>query len=285
MNLVRLKRELGLIVDNSALEASYKDWLNDAVLEIASDFELPDLRLIEPVIFHIKDDEWLYDLPKEYDAWVTATSYVIGDRVEEGDAAYECILGHTAGAASQPGTGASWATYWVVLWEGLYYYHKKLFAARNGDDCRITIHKDIQRIIASDPDHDETDTYVSTVGVQDNNDGGKLATYPMCDDELSLWFYRLPTPMDSEDDEPEGIPAQFHAQVLIPKVVVQNFEIINSMAIKPLTQNIAYWHERLRLGLYGEPRGQIGLINFLAKGKSTRTHGGSDPLGGSTWLT
>ena len=281
MNLARLKRELGLIVDNSALEASYKDWLNDAVLEIASDFELPDLKLIEPVIFHTQDDEWLYDLPKEYGDWVTSHAYVIGDRVENDGDAYECILGHTSGALDdEPGTGAVTATYWELHYEGIYYYHKKLFAVRNGDDCRVTIYKDIQRIIASDPDHDETDTYVSTVGVQDNNDGGKLATYPMCDDELSLWFYRHPTPMDSEDDEPEGIPAQFHAQVLLPKVVVQNFEIINSMAIKPLTQNIGYWQERLRRGLYGEARGQIGMVNFLAKGRSLRRHGGRDPLGG-----
>jgi hypothetical protein len=46
-------------------------------------------------------------------AWVTATDYALGDFVNDGVLVYRCILAHTSGAASQPGVGGSWATYWI----------------------------------------------------------------------------------------------------------------------------------------------------------------------------
>lgn len=48
-------------------------------------------------------------------AWVTSTSYNVGDGVSQSGSSYVCILAHTSGAASQPGIGGSWATYWNVI--------------------------------------------------------------------------------------------------------------------------------------------------------------------------
>ncbi|MBK8051092.1 MAG: hypothetical protein IPK16_30735 [Anaerolineales bacterium] len=41
----------------------------------------------------------------------TATMVV----VTNGGSYYRCILAHTSGASSEPGVGASWATYWDLL--------------------------------------------------------------------------------------------------------------------------------------------------------------------------
>lgn len=48
-------------------------------------------------------------------AWTTPTSYVVSDRVENGGACYYCILDHMSSASDEPGTGANWETYWMVL--------------------------------------------------------------------------------------------------------------------------------------------------------------------------
>jgi hypothetical protein len=47
--------------------------------------------------------------------WVTATAYATSDAVTYNGSTYFCILAHTSGASTQPGIGASWATYWEVL--------------------------------------------------------------------------------------------------------------------------------------------------------------------------
>lgn len=48
------------------------------------------------------------------DTWLTATYYRDGNFVTDTAVVYRCILAHTSAAASRPGSGASWATYWVV---------------------------------------------------------------------------------------------------------------------------------------------------------------------------
>ena len=47
-------------------------------------------------------------------AWATSTGYTAGVEVANDNAYYICIANHTSGAASEPGTGASWKTYWAL---------------------------------------------------------------------------------------------------------------------------------------------------------------------------
>ena len=51
-------------------------------------------------------------------AWVLTTVYAVNDCVENDGSGYVCIVGHTASATDEPGTGASWETYWDLLVEG-----------------------------------------------------------------------------------------------------------------------------------------------------------------------
>lgn len=47
------------------------------------------------------------------DAWASGTVYAAYDYVQNDGLIYRCLSGHTAAAGNEPGTGASWATYWV----------------------------------------------------------------------------------------------------------------------------------------------------------------------------
>ena len=48
-------------------------------------------------------------------AWLTATAYAVNDGTSNGGSSYICTQAHTSGASTEPGVGASWATYWSVL--------------------------------------------------------------------------------------------------------------------------------------------------------------------------
>jgi hypothetical protein len=47
--------------------------------------------------------------------WLTATAYVVGNYVTNGDARWRCISDHTSGASTEPGVGASFATVWAPV--------------------------------------------------------------------------------------------------------------------------------------------------------------------------
>jgi hypothetical protein len=49
--------------------------------------------------------------------WVTATAYSEGDAVSHNGSSYVARQDHTSGATSEPGVGASWETYWMLLVE------------------------------------------------------------------------------------------------------------------------------------------------------------------------
>jgi len=48
-------------------------------------------------------------------AWLTATAYAVNDGASNGGSSYICTQAHTSGAGTEPGVGASWATYWSTL--------------------------------------------------------------------------------------------------------------------------------------------------------------------------
>ncbi|MDV2964541.1 glycosyl hydrolase family 28-related protein [Nitratireductor aquimarinus] len=48
-------------------------------------------------------------------AWATATAYDANDTVSNGGSSYICVSAHTSDAASEPGVGGSWGTYWDLV--------------------------------------------------------------------------------------------------------------------------------------------------------------------------
>lgn len=218
MNFSRLKQELGFPTHDSALAAMAGDWLNDAVLELAADFELPKLKLKEATTLTVTETDWLYDLPATY--------------------------------------------------------HKKLFKVRDSNGDKVSIFKDIDVIDDEDYDHDDTGDHVTMVAFEDS----KIAIYPKAAEDLPLWFYRLPVDMSVDGDTPDGIPAAYHERVLLAKVIIKNFRLLMDMAVDMPHKSLDYWQKRYQEGLYSNSYGDIGMINFFAKNKRIKRHGGRNPL-------
>ena len=66
MKLSELEEEIGLIVNDTSLTTMYQRWINEAVLDIAEDLALPALRLTSPATLDITEDDWEYDVPKNF---------------------------------------------------------------------------------------------------------------------------------------------------------------------------------------------------------------------------
>jgi hypothetical protein len=66
MNLGELELALRRAVQDRSLEDFFTGWINNAILELAADFELPALKLRAPVPLTITTTDWLYDLPVDF---------------------------------------------------------------------------------------------------------------------------------------------------------------------------------------------------------------------------
>ncbi|MDI6854395.1 MAG: hypothetical protein QME75_12420 [Deltaproteobacteria bacterium] len=218
MNLEELEQELDVIIQEASLKPHFRTWLNQAVEEVAADFHLPGLKLLEPHPLPVSTDKWLYDLPENF--------------------------------------------------------HKEVFRVRRGNMEPVALLRTMADLDRLDPDHDELGPQVTRAAAE----AGRIGVFPKADDTLWLWYWRKPTPMERPQDEPDGIPPAFHYRVLIPKVVIKNFKLLQDLMVQPPHPSLAWWQEEYRSGLFGSPRGDIGMINFFARAKGPRRHGGRDPL-------
>jgi len=50
--------------------------------------------------------------------WISATSYLVDDAVENDGSSYICIQEHTSFAGNEPGAGGSWEAYWDLFAQG-----------------------------------------------------------------------------------------------------------------------------------------------------------------------
>jgi hypothetical protein len=66
MNLGELEVAINLALDDRSLEENIKPWINNAILELAADFELPALKRRTPYSLTLTEDNWLFDLPADF---------------------------------------------------------------------------------------------------------------------------------------------------------------------------------------------------------------------------
>jgi hypothetical protein len=90
--------------------------------------------------------------------------------------------------------------------------------------------------------------------------------------------YKKPTDLSLNTDELTCIPSQYHARVVIPKVVIIGYHLLMDMAVNPPEKSLQWWIGKYRAGLYGEIGGDIGMLNCLARDKGVRRTGGRDPI-------
>jgi hypothetical protein len=155
-------------------------------------------------------------------------------------------------------------------------FQKQLFRAANSEFSPINIMPDLNDLDNRDLDHDDTGDHVTAMAVRDQ----MIGVYPLAAESIKLWYYKLPAVLDAGSDIPTCIPAAYHSRVIISKVVVKNFRALQDMVIDAPHQSIMFWQSEYKKGLYGEPYGDIGMVNFLAREKPPRRHGGRDPIGG-----
>lgn len=55
----------------------------------------------------------------EHGDWATGQNYIVGDILQNDGGSYYCKLQHLSAAENEPGTGASWTTYWRIFAQGL----------------------------------------------------------------------------------------------------------------------------------------------------------------------
>ena len=229
MNLEALEASLGEFVEDSKLAQSFGQKLNDTILELAGDFELPALKLLDPVPLTVDGTKWLWPMPDSF--------------------------------------------------------HKKLSRVENSSITpwgRIHIHRDIEDLTRHNPAHDTTGDHVTGVATAMQGAGWVLGIHPLplAAEALQLWFYRKPAILVKPADAPDCMPPEYHYRVIVVKTVLKNFRMFTDAIEDGPMKSLTYWEELYRRGLYGEPRGDIGLVNYLAKLKGgPRRHGGRDPIG------
>jgi hypothetical protein len=163
-------------------------------------------------------------------------------------------------------------------------FQKKLFRCYNATGSPVAILERLEELERLDWDHDEAGDHISHIAVLEQGDVKQIAYYPKADETVQLWFYEKPALLVKDGDSPACIPREYHGPVIIPDVVVKNFELLQDMVKDVPFTSLKYWMERKRIGIYGGPAGEIGFINWLVKSRGgPRRHGGRDPIGGRGW--
>jgi hypothetical protein len=166
-------------------------------------------------------------------------------------------------------------------------FQKKPFKVFNGDflaypgnpfASRIWLCHDWDELDRKDITHLETGERVTHAAFQTVGMDSRVGIYPRANDTLYVWYYKRPPKLVDNRDEPRWMPEDYHYRVIVPKVIIKNFQLLQDLIKDAPHQSLAYWEEQYKKGLYGEMRGDIGLVHFLARNKQPRRHGGRDPL-------
>lgn len=153
-------------------------------------------------------------------------------------------------------------------------YMKNLFKCYDSDYNKIAIKRELGDIDSIDIDHDETGDNVTTVAVRDR----QIGIYPMAAESIKLWFYEYPTDLVDPGNELTCIPKQYHSRVVLSKVIIKNYHLLQDMTENPPHKSLQWWKANYRAGLYGERGGDIGMLNCFARDKKPKRTGGRNPL-------
>jgi len=151
MNLEQMEKELAVIIQDASLQPQFRAWINNAILEIAADFDLPTLRLIEPATFPVTETSWLFALPETFhkklfraadSKWSHITvknqerpleiDYL--DRVDPG---HQRVDKHVEMAAAANFGGVNYLGVYPRATESIYlwFYEKPVELKKPGDSC------------------------------------------------------------------------------------------------------------------------------------------------------
>ena len=231
MNLQTMEDWLDTITKEAALKPFYADWLNDALFELALDFEFPTLKRLLPETVTVDDSTWVWSMPSDY--------------------------------------------------------HKKLFRCAfvdtDGRQKEVTVFD--RREDLEYRDHTQTGPNVTAVAVAQQGELFNLLIDPLptASVDLLTWYYKKPTVMTLPADYPACMPPEYHERVLIPRVMIKNYEYLVDQVVNPNFQGLQYWQAKEERGLRGDGS-HVGLIDYFNKSQGPpRRAGGRDPIGRGGW--
>ena len=152
-------------------------------------------------------------------------------------------------------------------------YMKKVFKCYDSDYNKITIKRSLDDLDELNIEHDETGDHVTHIAVRDT----QIGIFPMAAENIKAWFYKKPTDLVSDSDELTCIPSQYHARVVIPKVIIIAYHLLLDMTAEPPHQSLQWWKSNYHAGLFGDGS-DIGMLNCFARDKGVRRTGGRDPI-------
>jgi len=155
-------------------------------------------------------------------------------------------------------------------------FHKKLFKARNVDFNMVYVLDCLADLDVLDEDHSETGTAITHVAV--DTEKRKLGYFPMADDTARLWFFDKPTVLDLPADPLTCIPEPFQRRVVIPKAILICYPHLQDMGMQSPHPSLNFWEGEYSKGLYGSPKGEIGMVHYLAAQTPPRVHLGRQHL-------
>jgi hypothetical protein len=79
MNLQQLEEELDMIVEDGSLRPRFRGWVNDAILAVAADIELPALKLLVPGEVTVDGTSWIWPMPSNYQKKLFRCTYIGSD--------------------------------------------------------------------------------------------------------------------------------------------------------------------------------------------------------------
>jgi hypothetical protein len=82
MDLAQMQAELEYLIKDSRLNEWLVGWINDAILDVATDYDLPPLALADPYTLAVDTSKWLWPLPSTFHKKVFLAKYVGTDDVE-----------------------------------------------------------------------------------------------------------------------------------------------------------------------------------------------------------
>ena len=155
-------------------------------------------------------------------------------------------------------------------------FHKKVFQCRTTAWARVYVLDCIADLDVLDISHAKTGTAITHVAV--DVERRKLGVYPRANDTARLWFFDKPPVLDLPGDKLLCIPEGFQRRVVIPKAIVIAYPHLQDMGVQPPHPSLKFWEDKYSEGLYGDPKGDIGMVHYLAAQQPLRVHLGRQHL-------
>jgi len=151
MNLAQLQDRLGDAVKDSSLQKRFKDFINEGILALTDQFDIPSLRLLEPWPFSITSDKWIFRMPENFQKRLfrcVAGDYkevrvthqgkplVFAD-LDQVNIKHDIVMSHVQMAAVALDGITPYLGVYPKAAEtlGLWYYRKPLYLDKAGDVC------------------------------------------------------------------------------------------------------------------------------------------------------